>query len=71
MALKINNKFKIFQFVYVASDNEQKRHQVVQINILPGDELVYTLACDGSETLHYESEITDKKDVLLGATDDE
>jgi hypothetical protein len=64
MAFKINNKFSMFQFVYIVSDYDQFRRQVVQINILPGQELVYVLSCNGETTEHYESEISEEAAVF-------
>lgn len=64
MPITIKNKFKIFQFVYVVSDSEQHRRQIVQINIMPGNELVYILSCNAEESEHYESELSDTKDVI-------
>lgn len=64
MPLSIKNKFNLFQEVYVASDTDQNLHQVVQINVLPGNMLMYLLRCDGDTSEHYEEEILKDKRVF-------
>jgi hypothetical protein len=64
MALKIENKFSMFQLVYLISDSDQHKRQVVHIILNPGKSLSYILSCNGESSEHYEEEITAERQVM-------
>lgn len=53
----IENEYEIGSFVYIKSDPDQLRRQVVAIIVCEAA-LIYKLACGGSETGHYAFELT-------------
>lgn len=64
MALKIDNKFKVGQLVFLIADNDQLERQVIGIVVTPLG-LMYVLTCNGEGTTeHYEIEISETKNVI-------
>lgn len=59
----IDNKYDIGQFVYLNTDDEQKKRIVTAIKILPAG-IFYCLTCGTVETDHYDIEITAEVDVM-------
>jgi hypothetical protein len=56
--IKVPNKYKIFEFVYMSTDPEQDLGQVVEIHILPGDAIRYVIKCAGSKYKCFEDELS-------------
>lgn len=62
----IENKFDFGQTVYLKTDEDQKARLVVRITLTVAGTLVYGLSCGTNETTHFEIELSDEKNVLVG-----
>lgn len=62
--MKIPNKYDHFDEVYLVSDADQFKRVVIEIKILPGGLLVYTLSCNGDFSEHYEAELSKERAVV-------
>lgn len=60
----IENKFEVGDIVYLKTDTEQCDRLVTGLIIRPIG-ILYYLSLGPSETLHYEMEITDDKNVMV------
>jgi hypothetical protein len=58
---KIKHQFKHRDTVYLLCDVEQSPRMVIAIILFPGNEIGYTLSCDGETTDHYEWELAPEK----------
>ena len=63
----IYNKFELKQIVYLCTDIEQ-RPRIVTGFMYRGSYIVYELACSMDSSAHYESEISEDKDILITTT---
>lgn len=54
----LNNQFSHGDSVYVVSDPDQIKRQVVAITILPGEVLLYILNAGAESTEHYGFELS-------------
>tara|TARA_R110000772_G_scaffold13252_1_gene39550 strand:+ start:83 stop:286 length:204 start_codon:yes stop_codon:yes gene_type:complete len=63
----IYNKFELKQIVYLCTDIEQ-RPRIVTGFMYRGSYLVYELASGMDSSAHYESEISEDKDILITTT---
>jgi hypothetical protein len=62
----IKNKYPMEGFVYLKTDPEQLKRQIVGITPRPGGSLEYQLAFgDNDPTFHWECELSDTEDVEL------
>lgn len=60
----LKHEFELFQLVYLVNDFDQFVRQVVQINLLPGEVIVYVLSCNGETSEHYEEELSKDKIIV-------
>lgn len=67
MAMQI--KYQLGQMVYLSTDVEQMQRMIVAINIYIDGSVMYQLVCGTEHTTHYEVEITEEKNVLMGLTE--
>lgn len=61
----IKLKHEIGDFVYLKTDKDQDKRIVIGVNIRPSG-ILYELGYGSTSSWHYEIEITESKDVLLG-----
>jgi len=61
--MNIKTKYNPEEIVYLVHDPEQFERMVTEINVTRNGHR-YLLVCGSEESLHYEFEITDKKDML-------
>jgi len=59
-------KFKIGDYVYLKTDNNQYKRLVTGYTVRPGT-VIYKLSLGSEETTHYELEISAEVDMLLKA----
>ena len=60
----IDNKFNIGDFVYLITDTQREKRLVTEL-IVSKNSIIYTLACGGFDTEHYDFEITDDINILI------
>ena len=63
--MTIDNKFEIGQEVYLKTDKDQNKRIVVGIEVTQNNTLCYILACECTETSHFDFEIMNDRDILL------
>ena len=68
MAIVIDNKFEIGEFVYLITDPEQLQRVITGIVVRPAGVLYYATCCE-RETGHYGFELTKEKNILTTTTD--
>lgn len=61
----IDNKFNIGDMVYLVTDADQLPRVITNIEIRPGNCLVYRLCIGASMSNHYEFEISAEKETAL------
>lgn len=61
--LVIDNKFELYQTVYLITDELQKQRMVVSIRFSGGNLLFYLLAQETDTSWHCEAEITTEKTI--------
>lgn len=61
----IDNKFKIGQYVYLLTDDEQKKRMITAIRIYTNSYLEYQVTCGTFATDHMEMELSDTEDVSI------
>jgi len=61
--VNIKNKYNIGDFVYLVSDSDQKKCQIVRIIITPIG-LLYEVSSDFDTSECYEIELSETKDVI-------
>jgi hypothetical protein len=59
----IENKFEIGSLVFLKTDEEQKERFITGIKVRPNG-ISYYVSLGENETIHYEFEITDEKDII-------
>lgn len=64
MNITINLKFDFGQCVYLVTDKEQLERMVIEIKLDCKGCILYGLALGSEQTWHFDTEITDKKDIL-------
>lgn len=62
----IDNEFNIGDYVYLKTDEEQKKRIVTGIGIKSAGLLIYQVCCGVEYTDHYEFEMSETKNVLIG-----
>jgi len=61
----INNKFNIWQIVYLKTDCDQYPRIVVSLELFDGGAIMYKLGCADEISRHYEFELSKKEDMEL------
>lgn len=59
------SKFDVGQIVYLKTDVEQLRRQVITITVYPGGFLLYCVACGIETSEHYDVELSEEEDIAL------
>ncbi len=59
--ITVNNKYPIASFVYLLTDAECLKRQVICIKIFPDKTHCYELVCGENVGFHFEVELTDVK----------
>ena len=62
--MEINNKFNITQTVFVITDTSQYSRIVTGIIINPNNTILYRVSFGEIESIHYEFELSEDRDVL-------
>jgi hypothetical protein len=62
--MTFNHKYQLGQTVYLITDPDQNKHIITAIKICMTGELLYELVCKNDCFMHYEAEITDKRQVI-------
>jgi hypothetical protein len=65
--MKIDEAFPIGSCVYIKTDSDQKERLITGIQVRPIG-LIYIAALEGTESFHYEMELSDEKNVLISLT---
>jgi hypothetical protein len=63
----IENKFKMWDSVYLITDVDQKKRLVTAI-LIRGAGLMYELSCGSSTSWHHQNEISIEQDILISST---
>lgn len=61
----IDNKFDIGQFVYLTTDEEQKKRVVIGVKYCPDDLVLYEVQCGLSLSCHHAIELSSEKDIEI------
>lgn len=64
----IDNKLELNQIVYLKTDKDQNPRIITQITACANGGIRYCLQCGTQDSHHYESELSDTKDVLITTT---
>jgi len=62
--MKIITKYNFGDSVYVVSDPDQWRRQVVELKIIPPQTIIYICMCGDESSAHYDFELTDEQDLV-------
>lgn len=62
-------KYDTGQMVYLMTDVEQLARMIVAITTYIDGSVMYHLVCGTEHTTHYEVEITEEKNILMGITE--
>lgn len=62
--MHINNQFEIGQFVYLVTDPEQLKRQVIYLHVFR-DEISYEVGCGTEHSEHHAFELSLEKDMSL------
>lgn len=65
--MKIDNKFKIGDYVYLVTDKDQFKRIVTAIQVTQTG-LLYRLCLERDESWHYDFEICAEKDIILATS---
>ncbi len=66
--MRIENKFEISDTVYLRTDENQLARLVTGIRIRPQGVLLYELSQGTHESVHYEFELSEDRDILVTST---
>lgn len=61
----IDNKYDFGDFVYLVTDDEQKKRVVTAIKSYPSGEIIYQLSCGTEQSDHYDFEMSKEEDTVL------
>ena len=59
--ITINNKFKLGSMVYIISDDEQLKRQIISIEVYPDGSHSYEVACGERSNYCFEVELSEEK----------
>jgi hypothetical protein len=55
------SKFKNGDFVFLITDSDQLRRQIIAITFNIGDSIIYTVTCGVDSSSHFENELSEDK----------